>query len=480
MIDPSTLSVEELLKLKRLATRSLGGRRFEAYRPYPKQMEFFANGAKFRERLLMAANRVGKTYSAAYEVACHATGMYPPWWPGYRMDRENVGVAAGVTGQLVRDSMQQLLLGTPQGALGTGFIPADKIEDVSMARGIAGAADIVRVKHLSNGVSTAYFRAYEQGRERIQALTLDYAWADEEPPADYYMELLTRTNVAMGPVFMTFTPLLGVSEVVKRFINEGHGAVTQMSLHDVGHFTAEQVEEITRQYPAHERDARVYGKPALGSGAIFPIEESQIKCEPFLIPPHWPRLCAIDFGWTHPTGVVWGAWDRDTDTIYIYDAQRFKETTIPVVAAGINARGKWIPVAWPHDGYGVKDAMHGEPLAEQYRSQGVNMRPEHAHFPETVADGVPGGERKTSRISTEAGIQEMLARMQTHRWKVFSNLNDWFQEYRMYHRKNGLIVKIDDDLLSASRQLVMDIRHAIVDPKLISKQINHDRRSDWF
>lgn len=422
----------------------------------------------------------GKTYSAAYETACHLTGMYPPWWNGYRMKKEPVMVAAGITSQLVRDSIQQLLLGTPQGQLGTGFIPASLIEDVSLARGVAGAADIAKVRHVSGKTSTLYFRAYEQGRERIQALTLDGLWLDEEPPADYYMEALTRTNVAMGPVYMTFTPLLGVSEVVKRFITEGHGHVTQMTLYDVGHFSPEQVEEIIAQYPAHERDARVYGKPALGSGAIFPLEESLIRVEPFLIPQHWPRLCAIDFGWTHPTGVVWGAWDRDTDTIYIYDAQRFKEQTIPVISAGIKARGEWIPVSWPHDGYAVKDAMHGEPLADQYRRLGVNMRPEHAHFAETVAIGMPEGERKTSRISTEAGIQEMLTRMMTGRWKVFSNLGDWFQEFRMYHRKNGLIVKLDDDLLSASRQLVMDIRHAALQPSLISRQIDHERRSDWF
>jgi phage terminase large subunit-like protein len=31
---------------------------------------------------------------------------------------------------------------------------------------------------------------------------------------------LARTNVGASPVWMTFTPLLGVSEVVRRFLHE--------------------------------------------------------------------------------------------------------------------------------------------------------------------------------------------------------------------------------------------------------------------
>ena len=72
---------------------------------YPRHMEFFAagghhepmslpacgpgcTGKPHRERLMLAANRIGKTESVgAYEVALHATGRYPPWWPGLRFRR---------------------------------------------------------------------------------------------------------------------------------------------------------------------------------------------------------------------------------------------------------------------------------------------------------------------------------------------------------------------------------------------------------
>jgi hypothetical protein len=59
---------------------------------------------------------------------------------------------------------------------------------------------------------------------------------------------------------------------------------------------------------------------------------------------------------------------------------------------------------------------------------------------------------------------DMLERMQTGRLKVFSNLDDWFQEFRLYHRKDGKVVKQMDDLLSATRYALMMKRKAKVKP----------------
>jgi hypothetical protein len=50
--------------------------------------------------------------------------------------------------------------------------------------------------------------------------------------------------------------------------------------------------------------------------------------------------------------------------------------------------------------------------------------------------------------------------MQTGRWKVAAHLNDWWEEFRLYHRDDGKIVKEGDDLLCASRYAMMDLRYA--------------------
>ena len=405
----------------------------------------------------MAGNQLGKTLCAGAETAMHATGRYPDDWRGKVFDKAGPMWVAGVTGESTRDNPQRILYG-PLGAPGTGMLPADSIKDKSTRRGLSDALDTLIVRHggggdVQAGESIIGFKSYDQGREKWQGPTLLAVWFDEEPPPDIYTEGLTRTNVAMGPVMVTFTPLLGMSEVVKRFlIDKVPGThVTQMTIEDAEHYTPEQRAAIITAYPLHEREARARGIPTMGSGRVFPIDEDGIKIDPFEIPEHWPQLGGLDFGWDHPSAGVRMAWDRDTDILYITAAHRAREQTPLMFAASVKPWGAWLPWAWPHDGL-QHDKGSGEQLAHQYSEQGLGMLPERATF----EDGSNG---------LEAGIAEMLDRMQTGRLRVFSHLADWFEEVRLYHRKNGLIVKLNDDLMSATRYAMMMRRFARVKPR---------------
>jgi hypothetical protein len=236
-----------------------------------------------------------------------------------------------------------------------------------------------------------------------------------------------------------------------------------MDINDVDHYSPEERARIIASYPEHEREARTKGVPSMGSGRIFPVTESSFVIDPIAIPAHWARITGIDFGWDHPTAAAWLAWDRDTDTVYLVDEHRASEMTPGGHAAVIRPKGEWIPVAWPHDGL-QHDKGSGEQLAELYRQQGIDMLPEKASF-EDGGNGV------------EAGIMDMLERMQTGRWKVFSTCRLWLEEFRLYHRKDGRVVKERDDLISASRYGLMMIRFAITKPKLgITERRGHGDR----
>ena len=191
--------------------------RLAYYEPYLKQLEFHAAGTTHRERLLMAGNQIGKTLAGGMEAAMHATGRYPDWWKGRRFDRPTVGWACGVSGEVVRDTVQRVLVGR-SGSIGTGAIPKDAIGELITARGIADLLDTIKVQHFSGGTSIIGLKTYLSGREKFQGETLDWIWLDEECPMDIYTEALTRTNIGGGPVWMTFTPLLGMSDVVRRFL----------------------------------------------------------------------------------------------------------------------------------------------------------------------------------------------------------------------------------------------------------------------
>ena len=427
------------------------------YRPYTKQKEF--HHQLVRERLLMAGNQLGKTVAGAYEMAFHLTGLYPDWWQGHRFTKEIAAWAGSVSTLATRDTVQRLVCGRP-GKLGTGAVPKALITDSKSALGTPDLLDHIKVTHVSGEESTLAFKSYEQGREKWQGETLDLVWFDEEPDQDIYSEGLTRTNATGGITYMTFTPLLGMSEVVRRFLMEkspGTG-VTTMTIDDAEHYTPEQRTAIIASYPAHEREARTRGIPSLGSGRIFPIEESLITIEPFDIPAHWVQICGIDFGWDHPSAATRLAWDRDDDVIYVTSAHRQKEQTPLLFASTVKPWGDWLPWAWPHDGL-QHDKGSGEALADQYKAQGLKMLPDKAtHAPKDSDKEGTGGN------GVEAGVLEMLDRMQTGRWKVFSHLSDWFEEFRMYHRKDGKIVKEMDDLLSSSRYAMMMKRFAITKP----------------
>lgn len=454
-LDLSSLTVnekQELLDLLELKQRRADENKLKLYAPYPKQMEFHTAGAadEVIDRLLMAGNQQGKTWSAGFETAMHLTGDYPDWWRGKRFSEPTVGWAAGVTGESTRDNPQRILLGRP-GQWGTGSIPADRIIGITRkAHGVPDSVDSVKVRHVSGGTSLVFFKAYEQGREKWQGETLHFVWYDEEPSEEIYSEGKTRTQAGDGGrggiTYITFTPLLGMSNVVRRFLlDKVPGThVTNMTIEDALHYTPAQRAKIIAGYLPHEREARARGIPTMGSGRVFPVPEESIMVAPFQIPWHWPRICGVDFGWDHPAAGSWIAWDRETDTIYVYDCYRQKEQTSIYHAAIIKSKGAWIPVAWPVDGLQTRD---GKQAKVMYAKHGANMLEKHACT-------IDGG------MSLEVTTGDLLERMQTGRFKVFSHLSDWFEEFRLYHRKDGRIVDVNDDIMSSTRYGAMMIRYA--------------------
>lgn len=414
-----------------------------SYSPYPRQREFHDAGRNHRERLLSAGNQLGKTLCASMETAMHATGIYPTWWSGWRFDRPTIGLVCGQSWQLSRDNIQRMLLGTTDlrdaEALGTGSIPRGALLlDSIISAPVQGAVAQFRVKHASGGISTIHVIPYLAGRSAIQSYTADFVWCDEEPPESFYLEALTRTNVRMGPVFVTFTPLLGMSAVARRFFQPSDGAkdraLIRMTLLDAGHYSAAQADAIERSYPPHERDARCRGIPKLGAGAIYPLAREEIEVKPFAIPDHWPRVFGLDVGWNR-TAAVWGAVNRESDTLYIYHEYYGSQSPPAVHAAAIKAPGAWIPGVIDPASRG-RSQIDGTNLMDEYRKLGLNLLP---------ADN-----------SRESGLYAVWDRLSTGRLKIFSTCENWFAEQATYRRdENGKVVKEYDHLMDATRYMVM-------------------------
>jgi len=442
---------------KELERRKLTNRLRE-YKPYDYQKKFHNTiGA---QRLLMAGNRIGKSFCGAAEIAIHLTGKYPDWWKGKKFARPIRAWVGGVSNETTRDVCQKELVGQPDdpSARGTGAIPLEDIGETTRKPGVPNAMNSLVVRHASGGWSRCAFKAYEMGKEKWMGEAVDVVWLDEEPPTPIYTQAITRTADKGGIVLMTFTPESGMTETVAQFMNnlKPGQALLQAGWDDAPHMTKDVRAQILEALPPHERKMREQGIPQLGSGLVFPVMEDQIVCDPVEIPDYWPRICGLDFGWNHPTAAVWIAWDRDADIAYVYDSYAMRQEAVPMHASAIKSRGNWIPVIWPMDGRQA-DKGSGKSLTEQYRAEGVNMTHEHFTNPPSK-----GGKEGTGGVSVEAGIQEMYTRMQTKRLKIFKNQDNLLRELRMYHRKDGKIVALHDDIISAMRYCIMSLRKARV------------------
>ena len=197
---------------------------------YPKHVAFMDAGKVARERMFIAGNRVGKTKTAAYETTLHLTGRYPPWWRGRVFTEPVQGIAAGETMQLVASTIANEYFGHiklgGKGRLelsGTGLIPSEDIirESVEFSQGVRVPNEVwVRYRGSNSEYSTLSLRAFAQKREAFQGVARHFVWLDEETPRDIYDECLIRLMTVRGLMITTFTPLKGISDLVRRFMQQ--------------------------------------------------------------------------------------------------------------------------------------------------------------------------------------------------------------------------------------------------------------------
>lgn len=449
MLDLTQVTREQLAEAITIQSRNKIRRFFPdkgSYRRelYAKHVEFFAAGIKYKERLFMAANRVGKSTAGAYEVACHLSGIYPAWWPGKRFSEAGEWWACGTNSETTRDIVQAELLGKVNN-LGTGMIPGDLIIDTASRRGLPGAYESVWIKHASGKPAVLGLKTYEQGRESFEGTAKQGVWCDEEPPLDCYTEMLFRTITTFGITLITFTPLKGMSEVVKSFIEPETDTSREFKFYiqagwkDIPHLDDEQKRAVISTTPAYQIDARTNGDPALGSGAIYPISESDITVEPFPIPKHWPRAYGMDVGWNR-TAVIWGARDPDSGIVYLY-SEHYQGQGEPITHAhAVRGRGEWINGVIDPACLGSSQ-IDGRSLMTLYIKLGLKL--------------------STAENSVESGIFEVWQLLISGRLKVMSSCQSWFREFRKYHRDdkgNGRIVKREDHLMDATRYLIVSGR----------------------
>jgi len=417
-------------RVRRVAARIslLRGDTRRWYRPHARQREFHRAGSAAHERLFLAGNRVGKTLAGAAEVAFHLTGLYPAWWEGARFARPIHAWAASVSKEATRDILQAAYLG-PRGVL-----PPALLAGKAMKSGLAGAVDLLRVRHAAGGESVLGFKSYDQGRESFQGTARDVIHLDEEPPLAVYEECLLRTLTVEGHVLLTMTPLMGLTDMVRHFTDpQPHAgkALVRAGWAEAPHLRPAALDRLRRSLRPHEARAREFGEPVAGRGLVYPVDEDALRVPRFALPATWRRCLGLDFGWSNPTAAVWLAHDVDHDIVYVTDVYAAAERVPREHAQDILRRGAWIPAVGDPAGQAVSQ-RDGASMMEAYAAAGMVITP---------ADN-----------AVEAGLMLALERMRAGTLKVFADLEPWWREFRLYHRdERGRVVKRDDHLMDATR-----------------------------
>jgi len=435
------------------------GNKIDGFVPYAWQSEWLDASANHNELMVRAANRVGKTATAAAAVVMHLTGIYPKWYRGRKFDRPTTVWCAGVTNESTRDIIQSQLLGPTGEGISTGLIPRRLIRGTPSMRqaGVRNCIERFEVEHVAGGNSVCSLKVFEMGAEKFLGAACDVVWLDEEP-ADFaiYTESLTRTLSTGGLVFVTFTPLRGHSKLVEHFAVGGPGRYMKTATwDDAPHLDEAQKRRMLESYPKHERDARTKGMPKLGEGGVFAhlIEECIIP--PCALGNHWTKLKGIDFGIDHPhAGVAIAHTRTDGDVIYVYADYRRKGASVADHCEWLNSFDRPIPIAWPHDGEN-RQAHSGKTLAQLYRDCGANMLGKSARYPSGVGEKERGGAQPIEPVVTE-----VLERMGSGRLKIFSTCTALIEEMRDLHRKDGKIVAVRDDCWKALSYAIMMKRYA--------------------
>ncbi len=424
----------------------------------------------------------GKTIAGTHEVAFHATGVYPQWYSGWKLEPRldivsgqqicNIVVAA-TDSKTLRDSIMKKIVGTEMSDYSDGLIARKYMIEGSFvkSRGVSGGLlDSVQVRRQDGSICTIYFRSYEQGRENLQSLTADLVYCDEEPPQDVYSEMMARLAATGGHFMMAFTPLKGMTPIVQEYWNgdDPEKFLVCMSIYEVDHIAKfpEKIAQIKSMYAGlseQEREARMMGIPAMGSGVVYPIDDAVLKCDAFQIPNDWKRICGLDFGrGEHPIAAVWLAFDPE-GVCYLYDCFKLTRVGDLEVANQLLARGDYIPVSWPHDfvrSSGISsinglEKTEGWKYKEIYEKYGIN-------FTDTNAKTEEGS------VRVEAGIVEVRQAMIEGKFRVFSHLSEWFKEKATYlYKEDGTVTKEKDDLLDATRYAYIMRRYAV-------SKIEHD------
>lgn len=151
-------------------------------------------------------------------------------------------------------------------------------------------------------------------------------------------------------------------------------------------------------------------------------------------------------------GCVWLAHDPLSSVVHCYDAAIIRNDAFAVIAEGIGARGKWIPLAWHKD---------AEPFTKKLLDEyGINVLPDPCADKQSVAETIS---------------REIWSRMRSSRFRVDQRVGEWLNEYRSFFRDQSKIPQSGFPLMAATRHAIEMLNYAKPQAMPGSKKMNYPK-----
>lgn len=304
------------------------------YDPHDKQIPFHMSPA--RKRLFIGGNRSGKTVGGAAEAVWRATGEHP-YLPIPRPPTHGRVVAVDYVEGVQKITLPEIARWMPiSKLLGNSWETAYNSE--------------LRTLTLENG-STMEFMSYEQKVEKFAGTSRHWIWFDEEPPQDVYVENLLRVADTGGCIWITMTPVEGMTwthDDLYEKANPAHEGydpdifVVEVDMSENPHLNSGEIAVLLAGLDDDERAAREHGQYVQRGGLIYPnfhesihvvdpMEARQFNTE------NWLHFSMMDHGFTNATVWLWAAIDRDARMV-VYDEYYKTKEIVSVHAAEVHTR----------------------------------------------------------------------------------------------------------------------------------------------
>ena len=282
---------EELAKLRQNPLR---------YGHPPHQVQEAMLSETSRKRIIVAANRVGKTEGSMREVLWAARGDHP-----YKQVKLVSNIWCGMPDypSYMRFTKPAFDAWCPPNWIVGHFHESDKWVDI---------------RRIDGGVCRISFLSYDMPRTKWQGAGVDGIWLDEECPEDIFNECMARIVTTRGWILLTFTPVEGVGWWYDRLWKPGLRGVggwvcyqaplaefDEINEEDfnvgrslVPHLNRDQIVEFASTYPDEdERLIRVFGQVRGRTGLVYRGFDPDVHIVPqFRLPPHYELWGGLDPG----------------------------------------------------------------------------------------------------------------------------------------------------------------------------------------